>query len=299
VPKVTFTNEEIARQPEAWRRAAQLVKGGQPGLPRKGERVAVVGCGTSWFVAEAYARLREGRGDGRTDAFAASEFPRDRRYDRIMAITRSGTTTEIVELLGAARGQTPTLALTADATTPVVDVADTVMCLPFADERSVVQTVFATTALAALRAHLDEDIQPLADAAENALLDPLPQEAVGVEQITFLGRGWAHGVAREAALKMREACQLWTEAYPTMEYRHGPISIAAPGRLVWHLGAGSGHLGVEVRETGAAFLEFKEDAQVSLVRVQQLAVETAVARGLDPDRPRALARSVVLSDGAS
>ena len=35
----------------------------------------MIGCGTSWFMAQAYAALREGNGHGRTDAFAASEMP--------------------------------------------------------------------------------------------------------------------------------------------------------------------------------------------------------------------------------
>ena len=52
----------------------------------------------------------------------------------------------------------------------------------------------------------------------------------GIAQITFLGRGWTVGLAREAALKCREAAAFWAEAYPAMDYRHGPISIAAPRR---------------------------------------------------------------------
>ena len=56
------------------------------------------------------------------------------------------------------------------------------------------------------------------------------------EQFTFLGRGWTCGLAQEAALKMREAAGAWTEAYPAMEYRHGPISIAGPGRVTWMFG---------------------------------------------------------------
>ena len=43
----------------------------------------------------------------------------------------------------------------------------------------------------------------------------------------FLGDGWTVGLANEAALKMREAAGAWTEAYPAMEYRHGPISANA------------------------------------------------------------------------
>ena len=44
-------------------------------LPQPGERVAVVGCGTSWFMAQAYAALREASGQGETDAFAAIGVP--------------------------------------------------------------------------------------------------------------------------------------------------------------------------------------------------------------------------------
>ena len=63
-------------------------------LPQPGDRVAVVGCGTSFYMARAVAALREAHGGGETDAFPASEFPIGRSYDRIVAISRSGTTTE-------------------------------------------------------------------------------------------------------------------------------------------------------------------------------------------------------------
>jgi hypothetical protein len=65
-----------------------------------------------------------------------------------------------------------------------------------------------------------------------ALAEPLPAGVLEAEQFTFLGRGWAYGIAQEAALKMREAAGAWTEAYPVMEYRHGPIGITGPGRVV-------------------------------------------------------------------
>ena len=81
------------------RRRLQRADAAAP-LPRPGERVAVVGCGTSWFMAQAYAALREATGQGETDAFAASELPGGRSYDRVVALTRSGTTTEVLDLLG-------------------------------------------------------------------------------------------------------------------------------------------------------------------------------------------------------
>lgn len=295
---MSFIADEIARQPSAWRRGAEIAAADGDSLPRPGERVAVVGCGTSWFMAEAYAVLREQAGHGETDAFAASLFPHGRRYDRLVAISRSGTTTEVIELIERQQGRIPTTVLVASASTPLAGLADAMIELPFADEQSVVQTVFATTALSVLRASLgDSDralVKALADQAESVLAEPLPEEWLAAEQITFLGRDWAHGVAREAALKMREATQSWTEAYPSMEYRHGPIAIAAPGRLVWHFGPDSEHLAADVAPTGARFLDHAEDPQVDLIRVQRLAAARAALTGLDPDRPRSLTRSVVL-----
>src|SRR5258705_8689650 len=111
---VGFVDEEIASQPECWIRAVELASDSAAALPGPGERVAVVGCGTSWFMAMCYAGLREAAGQGETDAFAASEFPAGRRYDRIVAITRSGTTTEVLRLLNETR--IPTTALAGDTT---------------------------------------------------------------------------------------------------------------------------------------------------------------------------------------
>src|ERR1051326_3005223 len=120
---------EIASQPDTWRRAAALAVDSAAGsvagvLPRRGGRVAVVGCGTPLYMAQSYAPLREQAGLGETDAFAASEFPFGRRYDRVVALTRSGTTTEVLELLARLRGLTPTVAVVADPDTPAPGLAD-------------------------------------------------------------------------------------------------------------------------------------------------------------------------------
>ena len=54
-------------------RGGRLAASSGDRLPRAGERVAFVGCGTSWFVGQALAALRESRGLGESDAFSASE----------------------------------------------------------------------------------------------------------------------------------------------------------------------------------------------------------------------------------
>ena len=75
----------------------------------------------------------------------------------------------------------------------------------------------------------------------------------------FLGHGWAVGLANEAALKMREAAQAHTEAYPAMEYRHGPISLAGPGSLIWVLGTPDPAVADDVRATGATVMVAEGD----------------------------------------
>lgn len=292
---MTHVEDELNSQPECWARAASEATGLGGALPVAGERVAVVGCGTSYFMAQAFAALREGAGQGETDAFAASEFPAGRTYDRVLALTRSGTTTEVLDLLARSKGRTPTTAITADPDTPVMAAADEVVVLDYADERSVVQTRFATTALTLLRAHLGLHADTAVADARTALAAELPEGLVECGQFTFLGRGWTVGLANEAGLKMREASLSWTEAYPAMEYRHGPISITTGGTATWMFGEAPEGLAEQVRATGGLWIEGRLDPLAELVRAQRLAVAVAAARGLDPDRPRHLTRSVILA----
>ncbi|MFJ3234966.1 SIS domain-containing protein [Streptomyces sp. NPDC086787] len=292
---MTHVEDELNSQPECWARAADAAHRHGGALPEPGERVAVIGCGTSYFMAQAAAALREGAGLGETDAFAASEFPPTRRYDRVIALTRSGTTTEVLDLLAELRGQTRTIAITADPRTPVMTAADEAVVLDFADERSVVQTRFATSALTLLRAHLGLHTDTAVADARTALSTPLPEGLADCGQFTFLGRDWTVGLANEAALKMREAALAWTEAYPAMEYRHGPVSVTTRGTATWMIGEPPAGLAEQVCATGALWIEGRLDPLAELVRAQRLAVAVATRRGLDPDRPRHLTRSVILA----
>jgi CRISPR-associated protein Cas5a/b/c len=293
-----LTEREIASQPERWRRAAALVDSVGDELPRPGERVCFIGCGTSLYISQAAAALREAQGHGEADAFPASEVPLERDYDLAVAVSRSGTTTELLDVVRGLQPEVPVLALTADAESPLGVLAARVVELPFADEESVVQTRFATCALALLRASLGVEVEAVALDGERALrLDP-PVDVHSIRQLVFLGSGWSVGLASEAGLKVREAAQAWSEAYPAMEYRHGPISVAEPGTVVWALSSLPAGLAGEIFDTGAVLVEGSLDPMAELVRVQRLAVALAQARGLDPDQPRNLSRSVVLSSDA-
>lgn len=288
----TFVDDEIASQPQTWTEAARLASSVSAAMPVPGERVAFVGCGTSWFVGMAAAVRRESLGAGESDAFAASEYPVERAYDRVIAISRSGTTTEVIELLQ--RVSVPTTLITAVADSPATRFADEVIALSFADEQSVVQTRFATSVLALVRSHLGEDLaEVIADARSALSIDV--DALTSVDQATFVATGWAVGLTYEAALKTREAAQFWAESYPAMDYRHGPIAIAQPGRLVWSLGGAPEGLADEVAATGATYVEHDLDPMARLIVAQRFAIALAKSKGLDPDHPRSLTRSVILA----
>ncbi|MDR1187795.1 MAG: hypothetical protein LBK95_10140, partial [Bifidobacteriaceae bacterium] len=214
-----------------------------------------------------------------------------------VAISRSGTTTEVAQALAAlAERSRPalTVGIVGVPGTPIADQAGQVVDLEFADERSVVQTRFATSTLALLRASLGEDLGQAVEDCRVALAEELDGTWITAVQAAFLGRGWTIGLAQEAALKMREASLSFTEAYPAMDYRHGPFALAEPGRLVWMFGPAPRGLRDQVEATGATWIGSELDPMADLVRAQRLAVARGVARGLDPDRPRHLTRSVIL-----
>jgi fructoselysine-6-P-deglycase FrlB-like protein len=119
-------------------------------------------------------------------------------------------------------------------------------------------------------------------------------EPTAFDHFVFLGHGWTVGLAHEAALKLREAAQVHSESYPAMEYRHGPISLAGPTSLVWVLGTPDPAVADDAAAVGATVVTAALDPLAELVRIQRAAVALAAARGLDPDRPRNLTRSVVL-----
>jgi glucosamine--fructose-6-phosphate aminotransferase (isomerizing) len=290
---LTTTDAEIASQPELWQRAADEAVGLAAGLCAPGERVLAIGCGTSAFVAQSYAVLRESAGLGWTDWAYASELPRTHGYDRVVALTRSGTTSEVRAALGRFAGVARRVVVTA-VPGAIADLADDVVDLAWADEQSVVQTRFPTSLLALVRAGFGEDLTAAVADARRVLARPLPVTPAAFDHFVSLGHGWTVGLAHESALKIRESAQAWAESYPALDYRHGPIAVAGGGTLVQVFGDVPPDLVADVRAVGATVLDRPDDPLAQLVTAQRVAVELAATRGLDPDRPRNLTRSVVL-----
>jgi fructoselysine-6-P-deglycase FrlB-like protein len=286
---------ELATQPDDWLTARDLAREHAGLLPQPGERVAILGCGSSLYVGHAVAAKREAAGLGETDAWPAGDTVPDRPYDRIVAITRSGTTTEVLDALDRLAGRAPVTVITADPTSPVADRGE-VISLEYADEKSVVQSRTMTSAVAMFRWHLGEDLSGAVEEAREvlALDESWFDELRRIDQFSFVGAGWTYGLAEEAALKLKESTQAWTESWHQSEYRHGPISIAEPGRAVWAFGPLIPNFERDVKATGATLLHSDLDPLAELLKVHRLCLLRATDRGLDADRPRNLTRSIIL-----
>ena len=85
------------------------------------------------------------------------------------------------------------------------------------------------------RAHLGHDVERLAGLAEQRLAAPLPAGLGNYRQLCSSATAPPWAWPTRPPLKLREASLSWSEAYPAMELRHGPISLLEAHSLVWSL----------------------------------------------------------------
>lgn len=243
-----------------------------------------------------------------------------------LAISQSGMSPDLLAgARGAKVGGATVLAMVNAPDSPLAALADGLLPLHAGPERSVAATksfICTLSALTALVAAWSEDEmleQALAGAPErlsqawqadwSALVAGLT-EARG---LYVVGRGLGLGVAQEAALKLKETCGLHAEAFSAAEVRHGPMALVGPDfpLLVFRqsdeteasvddLVRDVARHGARVFVAGAApagavALPAQEDhpAIEPMLQIQSFyraAVNLAVARGFDPDRPPHLAK---------
>ncbi len=132
-----------------------------------------------------------------------------------------------------------------------------------------------------------------------------------------LGRGFGYATAREWSLKLKEIAQLWADPYSAADFAHGPVALLAPGDAVFaSVSSGPARdalvapLRALVSDLDADVLVLSDDAEArsigrwslpvpgglpewlnpiaAIVPAQLHAMHLAIARGLDPERPRGL-----------
>ena len=250
----------------------------------------------------------------------------------LMAISQSGETADSLEILerGKKKGAR-VLALTNTESSSMARFADVCLPLNAGLEKAVASTKAATSqmALLFLLAYADvgriyEGRHVLLSAAGdvNELLNPryeahirgVAERVVSCESLFIIGRGPLYPMALEAAIKIQEVSYINAQGFAAGELKHGPIALITDGVPCLVLGDDSQTLSnaAELKARGARIIGispvraeiFDEwirvpdcdgaQAIASLVPVQILAYHLAVLRGLDPDMPRNLAKSVTV-----
>ena len=237
------------------------------------------------------------RRSGETDAFAASEAPLGRPYDRVVAISRSGTTTEVRQALAAAPAgrvpRRPRSSATPTARSPPPPRRSSTSPSPTTARSSRAASSPPSSCLA--RAWLGEDVAALPAAAAAALDAPLAARPGGARprrlpRPRLAGRPRRRrraGAARDRPVLGRVLPGDGVPPRPDRDRRRrAPRSGSSTRRP---RGWPPRSPRPAPRRSSAA-----RDPLAELVRVQRLAVAIAERRGLDPDRPPNLTRAVVL-----
>lgn len=211
------------------------------------DQVLFTGCGTSFYLASSAAKHYQAVTGELATAVPASELflhtstiiVPQKKY-LIVAISRSGTTSEIILALEHLKGNDDirTLAVTCNKETPMAEAADQVIPLDHVSEKSVVMTQSFTNMLYALQLYAAkqagsspdfEELKRIPGIVETALTDENCTKALADDltktRFIFLGSGSYNGLAKEATLKLKEMTQTECESYSSLEFRHGPISI--------------------------------------------------------------------------
>jgi glutamine---fructose-6-phosphate transaminase (isomerizing) len=264
-----------------------------------------IGCGTSFYLAEAAAISWMALTGQPARAVPASEvllFPKLLQAERTdlqaVVISRSGKTSEAVRAASVLRQdlRIATVGITCAENSELDRACDNSIVLRAADEQSTVMTRSFTSmlltlqALAACRAGNLHFIDTLGAMAEGFT----PRISAIAEQFekfvpvhtfadyAFLGQGPYHGIAREAALKVMEMSCSYSQFFHALEFRHGPKAIVSPATCLTFFISDSGQKAEtevleDMKELGGVIVSVCNRATAEIRRASDLVVELEVA----------------------
>lgn len=251
------------------------------------------------------------------------------RCDGVLAIalSQSGRTPEIDFTLHAMRDAgARTVAITNDPSSPLASSADLTLPLEAGAEQAVPATKTVTAQLLTVLAVASalgplplnqEDLRALPRQAAAVLAESAPARRVATKWATqntllAVARGFLLAAAQETALKIRETAVITAIGTSSADLLHGPIAAVQKSSTVLlldgdpatttdiaELHARLSRLGAEVQvlsPAATAALQIPQTTSallapiLAVVQGQQLAVELALARGFDPDRPTGLSK---------
>lgn len=307
------------------------------------DQLIFTGCGTSLYLAQAAACAFSSYTGIPAKGVPCSEllfFPEAclcGKKTLVLPVTRKSYTTEVRMAIDKIRTfpNVKTLAITCDGDSRLYN--DFVILSPDAEEKSVIMTgsftsmVYLCTILALYVGKRGQELAALADYRtvsqkiledSDAVAKKVLAEHTNLNLFITLGQGVCYGIAEECMNKMKEMGIANSEAYYSMEYRHGPMSLVDENTLIVLLSHSQtvetdrklleqmktfGAVVVAVGENAAANFPCA-DYTVSLTAGlndvqnaasmgfigQTLGYHLSVNKGIDADAPRHLSQAIVL-----
>lgn len=309
----TMTETVIRDQFPYWRAALAM----EVPVLRAGT-IVVVGCGTSYYLAQSLACSYNAAGQ-RAIAVPGAEWARrpesylaDMTDVLVLGLSRSGTTTETVQAIEVSRARGwPTFALSCEPGSTILLAAERGLCVPTDSREGIVMSVSASLMLlVGLRMGGIAVPGTVVDQAQAALVAvtgtaPLLE---GRSHFVYLGAGANYGIATEGGLKLQEMSISYSQSFHPMEYRHGPISLIDERSLVVMIyspdtAAEEAQVVADVQAKGARVIGFGGPGDVSLdatglaclPALQMLGEMVALHKGINSESPRHLTKVVVLT----
>jgi glucosamine--fructose-6-phosphate aminotransferase (isomerizing) len=248
-----------------------------------------------------------------------SAFWPEGRNTHVVALSRSGETTETVAAAKASRAAGAFVtAITVEAESSLAKNCDRLIAAATHPDEGIVMTVSASLmvllGLQMIGQEIPSSVVGSARGLADALDDALSKIIEDRSHFVFLGSGPLFGIALEGALKLMEMSQIVTQAFHPLEYRHGPISLVDGGTIAVMLYSSDQteaeiKLVEELREKGAMVIgiggpgdiELAVDVDLSLAglvflpALQILGERAAQARRIDTVFPRHLTKVVTLA----
>ena len=338
-----ITWSELISQPDAWERLLERLDAGRD-VPSfaldKVDEILVLGSGTSYYLALAVADWVSRRHDIAVRAIPSCEVVLDPHQARlppgrrrlVIAISRSGESSELILAIEALQAaDTSVLGVSCCASSSLLRMADQVFLIAEGFENGLIMLRSFTSMLLALQYGFgsaeDRGALRTLPAAGRALLDVHTEELRELarrrsfDRFVYLASGPSYPIALEASLKAQEMSISTSEAYHSLEYRHGPMANVNRETMLTLFCLPDTELGLslarDMKDLGATLLvvgpnadRYGETADVtvatapglddgqasllSLLPLQIVAFETAMRKGKNPDAPEKLSKVVIL-----
>lgn len=346
------TLSEIFSQPATWTACLANMAASQElcaivQMARPGAEWIFVGCGTSYYLAQAaaatfnYLKL-PARAVPASDLLMYPEITLHARQHYIpVLISRSGRTSETIrtaQMLEKTRNLR-SIAITCAEGQPLEASCSVTLKLRDADEQSTVMTRSFTSMLLVLQyvaatiardeafchslMELSNEVEPLLTDTSQPL--KLFANSRNYSDFIFLAQGPLFSIASECMLKVTESSSSYAQVFHSLEFRHGPKSIAGPDTLITFLMSDTSYdaeteLLEEMSALGAATMVIANRIDRRVAQASDFAIELkldvpefarsaafviwgqlfgvyyGLKKGLNPDAPNNLTRVVELAD---